>query len=1603
MPNNYLAYTYQPLDSTGIFMNDAYKCSSTPLQMLNVSTIDFSYELRWLYWMRAHNISVKYLELGNEFYNEPAPYDYRILFPNVYYYVDAMQKWIKDIRSAFPTAQTMMMGGSNVNSADPSQASFTIANMRSYIAGKTGYVLPNAFSLHEYPESGLGYYHMYSHNPTTFKHDLNNFHNDSASTNLNSAAAGIFSYISTIPFSLSTLYGATNTTPIFITEYNINEKNFIICGSWLHGLYVADLALHNLEDTVIRHIYCHDIADNAENGSLFSSDTGYKFPSGDGIPSVDLSLPTTTWALTAQGEALRLVANAMKDNNSVRQISFSSSGTIHTFHDYKSVYSTQQVLYGWRFTGPADTSLIILNLDSTTFTADISGAINNSGNWESIFPPKTGYNSIKYNPMLFDTANLHGVYVNDAGVTTSASLHDSSGTFSSSSHSVRLQPYSITYVHNTTRRIYAIASVDTACVGTYVTLSAYLASANVSTDTMSVTWSSSDPSHTTITTIGNMRAKVSSTVANHYTFTVKYSTSPSYTVTVVFVAKPSVTLSPSLGCSICLGSEATISASGAQKYLWSPSYFLPSTTDPTSSSISFYPVGNDTFTLDVKNNGCYIDYYQDRYSGIPFISAGPNKTICSGDSVTIGPLVRPPGVAHLWLNDNDTNLDKKIGGLTASTKYIMQWKEAYHGPCDGAPPPTTTYCYGYDTVLVTVIQCCKDSAAGHDFFPNGKATTSYTCKQCNTNGTDITNFPYITSSYLLGYFHHPSKHTITSKKIILNGPVYIDSNINFLSDSLMMGDYAQIIVNPLDYCWIDSTKMLSACKDTMWRGIVIDKNKSSVKNFIRGSSISDAMVAVEASRESGLTVTKTTFDNNEIGIHLYNYANNISSVIWGNTFDNSAGTSILPPFNHFRGYAGIIFDTIQTIQVGNLTNKGGNTFEHTLYGIVSYTSQPTVYHSTFTNLINNNLDTILTNGKYIPVQLSSNLPSRGTGIFAGVQASNPDTSGFMIPAPNLPNILIVGGSQQYQPDTFLTCNQGVVTSEATTKVYSSLFGSPSGTSNNVTNGIVASFALNRNYFFKFNSIYASKEGIKIAMPNIYDNNSVSIDSNVVIDTGGTITSGIYSIDISNVGAMIHNYSDANVWLDDTVKNNDIYLNRSGLTGDSYGISLANCNHLDVAHNGVDSNLNFAAHTPSISMAFKRGIYLAISDSDTVHCNVLDHADFGFQALHAWTGSAILGNTFYKHNRAVMVGDSLLNITGVVVNQIGDSVSGTSYTPGNIFKSHPSTEYHLYKYDPSPLPTNITYWTGSGENFSSYKVHLFQAHTSSKTLYNCSGSNILIDKEFLGINSAPQDSFLDDVIENNFLFPQQYSNSMYFSLKLDVYNLLNGSVKLRNSSPEYQVFYDTTSSTDIGKISQVNSLISEISDSVYASQVRDLINQALSLNNSIAGQQIEEVNLKQVNDILLNTLAEGIYSYTSTQKSELLTVANQCPFSGGAAVYQARAMIMLFNDSLTYNDYQFCHQNDQQDKRNKTIQSSSFILYPNPTDGQMHLAYSTSDLEKYFLKIYDATGRLLYAQSIFGGNGVLLFNLSKYTSGIYFYNIISSQKDIIKKGSFVVIK
>lgn len=95
--------------------------------------------------------------------------------------------------------------------------------------------------------------------------------------------------------------------------------------------------------------------------------------------------------------------------------------------------------------------------------------------------------------------------------------------------------------------------------------------------------------------------------------------------------------------SVCLGSTTTFNASGGTSYLWTPATGLSSNTvaNPVVSTTT-----NATYTVTVSNGACSsTDEVNVTVLSLPSVSAGLDKTICSGDSVTLN---GSGGVTYTW-------------------------------------------------------------------------------------------------------------------------------------------------------------------------------------------------------------------------------------------------------------------------------------------------------------------------------------------------------------------------------------------------------------------------------------------------------------------------------------------------------------------------------------------------------------------------------------------------------------------------------------------------------------------------------------------------------------------------------------------------------------------------------------------------------------------------------------------------------------------------------------------------------------------------------------------------------------------------------------------
>lgn len=112
------------------------------------------------------------------------------------------------------------------------------------------------------------------------------------------------------------------------------------------------------------------------------------------------------------------------------------------------------------------------------------------------------------------------------------------------------------------------------------------------------------------------------------------------------------------------------------------------------------------------------------------------------------------------------------------------------------------------------------------------------------------------------------------------------------------------------------------------------------------------------------------------------------------------------------------------------------------------------------------------------------------------------------------------------------------------------------------------------------------------------------------------------------------------------------------------------------------------------------------------------------------------------------------------------------------------------------------------------------------------------------------------------------------------------------------------------------------------------------------------------------LEEANYSNLNELYSQLLSIAEQCPYYGGEAVYRARSVLMLVNDSLGYNDDANCllygiYRNGQTITNNNL----KIVVKPNPANEYVFVKIICNSDEKFNIQIVDAYGRIVCKENL----------------------------------------
>lgn len=182
-----------------------------------------------------------------------------------------------------------------------------------------------------------------------------------------------------------------------------------------------------------------------------------------------------------------------------------------------------------------------------------------------------------------------------------------------------------------------------------------------------------------------------------------------------------------------------------------------------------------------------------------------------------------------------------------------------------------------------------------------------------------------------------------------------------------------------------------------------------------------------------------------------------------------------------------------------------------------------------------------------------------------------------------------------------------------------------------------------------------------------------------------------------------------------------------------------------------------------------------------------------------------------------------------------------------------------------------------------------------------------------------------------------------------------------------------------------------------------INEAKNFISLVVLNSLPDENMKQINEISFLYLLYGkdtLNAYYST----IQNIAEQCPFSGGKAVYIARGFAEMLNDTVVFDD-DICLQQGYYRLQNELTDNKALNdidLIPNPAN-----SYADVILNKNYegicrVKITDVYSKIVFEQSFDCNKKQFRINTTSFLNGMYNVQIsVNDNAHIVSK--LIIVK
>ncbi|MBK9673443.1 MAG: hypothetical protein IPO70_14705 [Bacteroidetes bacterium] len=932
-------------------------------------------------------------------------------------------------------------------------------------------------------------------------------------------------------------------------------------------------------------------------------------------------------------------------------------------------------------------------------------------------------------------------------------------------------------------------------------------------------------------------------------------------------------------------------------------------------------------------------------------------------------------------------------------------------------------CKSYDTyeVIVTQPNGCKQAK---------KITISPSCSSKGYDFKIINSFDTLASAILpdsLG----------ANDSLILQNNLWIDKNIKFNGTFVLSEPGVKITVDSAKTLTITSATRFVACSN-MWRGIEV---KNGGKIVIDSNSVIEgAQYGINLLDGSNYRISNCTFNQNYIGLQINGY----SHLVYGpKAFNklkfictkNTKLQDTLPPAYlgqtpaiGSKSFTGIL------LQNSNLDlfykSVDSLNFNHLSNGIVCKNSFLKIENCVFRNIQADSLyDTLMpVNGAGVNVknEITGAVQLKGFGYYAGKENYNNCAIA----------ISVLGGHADIWGNRGADLNEAVKITTNNNDHYS------------IYNNVFSVRHIGINLLHCDNSsgisIFADTLNIGESTANATGNIGINVSM-----LGNTSSDSVLSVayNVINLNGAAAGIA-CNTVKQGQLKDNQINITRTGNNVTCNGILLDNCIGTKAVGNTINGN--------STTDVLQNGITLMKSDYAKLYCNYTNNTHDGIFATNPCVNLDMRSNTMHNHSNGLHLSTSAdiyhqdwrgnrwtgtyskkgatnenpiqaqINNSQFKVN-IADSSGFYDFMPDSIYPAQ-----GWFVIDNSTLNFRCRNLTRGGGGFGEdpgddepiEEGEFRMAGPSDSTAAEgdievveyLNEQNYAIDQSlFQKINKYPA---LKDIQ----LFDDFYSiNESSVIGELETINESKQEILCDQTSLELQV--NNLQELLVLKLNQLNLATTEAEIQILAAEAFDLrtqiemkqnylklqknndLNALISDNNAISNSTPFQQYEKIVNDIYLNTIAKGIYYFTSLQKQQLFDIAHLCPLAGGKAVYMARSIYAFINSYQNYEDATVCHQAGferkaelKKEAKNSDANDLNITVSPNPARDYLTINNNCNPIDQINFQLFNSLSEKVIDKVLLT-NRIDIRNLN---NGIYHYSVFVNGH-FVKNGKIVILK